>query len=139
MRLDRILVQEGSKIKPKNIQIDFNIKIPRTLFLYPSDHFGLTLTYEVTNRPNRTKHSNIIRKVLNKNETGFRKPEVIKRYRIGAIIIMAMLIVFILLFCLIKYLYWIDNLMSDTTTAKFASSSLDDYEFGKNIIIKVKL
>jgi hypothetical protein len=106
MRLDRILVQEGSKIKPKNIQIDFNIKIPRTLFLYPSDHFGLTLTYEITDRSYKTKHSNIITKILHKQETGFRKPETIKCYRIGATITIAVIIVFIISFiCLIKYLY----------------------------------
>jgi hypothetical protein len=40
---------------------------------------------------------------------------------------------------LIKYLYWIVYLMSHTPTIKFANSSLDDYEFGKDIITKVKL
>lgn len=47
MRLDRILVRSGSKIRPKGISIDFNEKIPNSLFLFPSDHFGLTMTYEI--------------------------------------------------------------------------------------------
>ena len=45
MRLDRILVKNGSKIRPKTISFDFNNKIPNSLFLFPSDHFGLTMTY----------------------------------------------------------------------------------------------
>lgn len=47
MRLDRILIKQNSHIKPRKITIDFSEKIPNTWILFPSDHFGLTLTFDI--------------------------------------------------------------------------------------------
>lgn len=47
MRLDRILVKNNSFIKVGSVSMGFTQKIPGTLFLYPSDHFGLTMNFTI--------------------------------------------------------------------------------------------
>ena len=49
MRLDRILVKQNSRIKPTSMTIDFTNKIPNTITLFPSDHFGLTMSFDILN------------------------------------------------------------------------------------------
>lgn len=42
MRLDRILIKNGSNFKINNIEFFANKKIEGSSYLFPSDHFGLT-------------------------------------------------------------------------------------------------
>lgn len=79
MRLDRIILKNGSNFGFKSIKRFGHDKIPTRWFLYPSDHYGLLVTLKMCSEKFKASYEpNEKEYIGNKNITGFRTIETIK-------------------------------------------------------------